>query len=65
MSMELSNGLPTGTIKDRNGQIVGFGMLRPHHPLQTFSRTAEATSFLHPDETYLSPLPFFLNFPGV
>ena len=47
----LANGLPTGTLKDRNGRVVGFGMLRPHHPLPTFSRTAEVTCFLHPAYT--------------
>lgn len=51
MLMEMSKGLPTGSIKDPNGQIVGFGLLRPHHPIPTFSRTAEVTYFLHPDYT--------------
>ena len=49
--LALANGLPTGTLKDRNGRVVGFGMLRPHHPLPTFSRTAEVTCFLHPAYT--------------
>jgi phosphinothricin acetyltransferase len=49
--LALANGLPTGTLKDRNGRVVGFGMLRPHHPLSTFSNTAEVTCFLHPAYT--------------
>jgi len=49
--MQMSNGLPTGTIKDQNGKIVGFGMLRMHNPLPTFSHTVEVTYFLHPDYT--------------
>jgi phosphinothricin acetyltransferase len=49
--LALANGLPAGTLKDRNGRVVGFGMLRPHHPLPTFSRTAEVTCFLHPAYT--------------
>ncbi len=47
----LASGLPTGTIKDLNGRVAGFGMLRPYSPLPTFSRTAEVTYFLHPDYT--------------
>ena len=51
--IEASNGLPTGSIKDPMGRIVGFGLLRPHHPMPTFSTTAEVTFFLHPDYTGL------------
>jgi phosphinothricin acetyltransferase len=51
MFLTLSEGFPRGTIKDRNGKIVGFGMLRAHNPAPTFSQTAEATYFIHPDHT--------------
>jgi phosphinothricin acetyltransferase len=51
MLSEMSNGLPTGAIKDQNGEVVGFGMLRPHNPMPTFSRTAEVTYFIHPEHT--------------
>ena len=51
MFLQLSNGFPTGTIKDQNGKVVGFGMLRKHNPMPTFSHTAEVTYFLHPDHT--------------
>ena len=34
-----------------NGKIVGFGMLRSHNPMLTFSHTAEVTYFVHPDYT--------------
>ncbi len=51
MFLQLSNGFPTGTIKDQNGKVVGFGMLRKHNPMPTFSHTAEGTYFLHPDHT--------------
>ena len=51
MFLQMSNGFPTGTIKDQDGKIVGFGMLRTHNPMPTFSQTAEATYFIHPDHT--------------
>jgi L-amino acid N-acyltransferase YncA len=51
MFLKMSNGFPTGSIKDQNGKIVGFGMLRAHNPMPTFSQTAEVTYFIHPDHT--------------
>lgn len=51
MLLQMTNGLPTGTIKDQSGNILGFGILRPHNPMPTFSRTAETTYFIHPDYT--------------
>lgn len=51
MFLQMSNGFPTGTIKDQDGKIVGFGMLRAHNPMPAFSQTAEATYFIHPDHT--------------
>jgi L-amino acid N-acyltransferase YncA len=51
MFLKMSNGFPTGSIKDENGKIVGFGMLRTHNPVVTFSQTAEVTYFIHPDYT--------------
>lgn len=49
MFLQMSNGFPTGTIKDEHGKTVGFGMLRSHNPIPAFSQTAEATYFIHPD----------------
>ncbi len=51
MFLQMSNGFPTGAIKDERGRVVGFGMLRPHNPMAAFSKTAEATYFIHPDYT--------------
>jgi phosphinothricin acetyltransferase len=51
MFLQLSNGFPTGAIKDESGTVVGFGMLRSHNPMPTFSQTAEVTYFIHPDYT--------------
>jgi L-amino acid N-acyltransferase YncA len=51
MFLQMSNSFPTGSIRDQNGKIVGFGMLRTHNPMPTFSQTAEVTYFIHPDHT--------------
>ena len=51
MFLQMSSGFPTGSIRDQNGKIVGFGMLRTHNPMPTFSQTAEVTYFIHPDHT--------------
>lgn len=49
--LQMSKDLPTGSVKDRHGRIVGFGMLRTHNPNATFSHTVEVTYFIHPDHT--------------
>ncbi len=51
MFLQRSNGFPTASIRDQNGKIVGFGMLRSHNPAPTFSQTAEVAYFIHPDHT--------------
>jgi L-amino acid N-acyltransferase YncA len=51
MFLKMSDGFPRGTIKDQDGRVVGFGMLRTHNPTPTFSQTAEVTYFIHPDHT--------------
>lgn len=37
--------------KDDAGRVLGFGLLHPYHPGDTFNRTAEVSYFLHPDCT--------------
>jgi phosphinothricin acetyltransferase len=49
--LQMSKGYPTGSIRDRKGKLVGFGMLRAHHAVSTFSQTAEVTYFIDPDHT--------------
>jgi len=49
--LEMSGGYPTGTIKDVNGRVIGFGMLRRYNPIPGFAHTAEISYFLHPDYT--------------
>ncbi|MCX5870139.1 MAG: GNAT family N-acetyltransferase [Deltaproteobacteria bacterium] len=51
MLLQMSNEYPTGSIKDREGRVVGFGMLRAHNSIPAFSQTAEVTYFIHPDHT--------------
>lgn len=51
MLFQMSNGFPTGSIKNQNSKVVGFGMLRSYNPMPTFSQTAEATYFIHPEHT--------------
>ena len=49
--LKMSGGLPTGSIKDHSGQLIGFGMLRMFNPLPAFSHTAEVTYFIDSNHT--------------
>ncbi len=49
--LQMSNGFPSGSIRDQNGRVIGFGMLRTYNPMPAFARTAEVTYFIHPDYT--------------
>lgn len=51
MLLQMSGGFPAGSIKDQNGRVVGFGMLRAHNPMAAFARTAEISYFIHPEHT--------------
>lgn len=42
---------PAVAVRDADGGVAGFGMLRPHNPMPAFARTAEITCFLRPDLT--------------
>ncbi|MDH5203349.1 MAG: GNAT family N-acetyltransferase [Nitrospirota bacterium] len=44
--LNMCQGYPTTTVKDKEGRVIGFGMLRPYSPISTFSQTAEITYFL-------------------
>jgi L-amino acid N-acyltransferase YncA len=47
--LEVSRGYPAVAVKTGSGQVVGFGFLRPHHPADSFRRTAEVTYFILPE----------------
>jgi L-amino acid N-acyltransferase YncA len=49
--MNMSQGYPFLVAKDENGKPLGFGLLRPHNPMPSFSKTAEITYFLAPEHT--------------
>jgi L-amino acid N-acyltransferase YncA len=49
--LNMCKGYPSTIVKNEDGEIIGFGMLRPFNPIPTFSRTAEITYFLKPGFT--------------
>ena len=51
MFLKMSQGYATAAVKDDNGELIGFGLLRVHNPMPTFSKTAEITYFIRPEHT--------------
>jgi len=51
MFLKMSDGYPTVAARDQRGGVIGFGMLRVHNPIPTFSRVAEITYFIAPEHT--------------
>ena len=49
--MEKAEGYPTVVAKEEGGKILGFGLLRAHNPIPSFSQTAEITYFMRPEQT--------------
>lgn len=49
--MEMVKGYCAVVAQDENGQVMGYGMLRPYHFASTLKRTAELTYFLKPEHT--------------
>lgn len=49
--LKMSEGYPRASVLDQQHTVVGFGMLRPHNMLPTFSQTAEVTYFIDPAHT--------------
>ena len=47
--LKIIAGYPAFTVETQDGRIVGFGMIHTYHPFTTFSHTAEASYFIHPD----------------
>jgi phosphinothricin acetyltransferase len=44
-------GYPSVAARDADGNLAGFGMLRPHSPMPAFAHTAEITYFVQPGLT--------------
>ena len=51
MLLKMSYGYPTVAVRDERGRVIGFGMLRVHNRLTTFSQVAEITYFIRPEHT--------------
>lgn len=51
MIMKMSDGLPAVSIKNEEGNLLGFGMLKRFNPFPAFSRTAEVAYFISPGNT--------------
>jgi phosphinothricin acetyltransferase len=46
MMLKACAGYPAVAACDEAGQVLGFGMLRPYHPMAAFAQTAEISYFL-------------------
>ena len=51
MFLEICKNYPSVIVKDPDGTVAGFGMLRPHNPMPAFRHAAEITYFVRPDMT--------------
>ena len=51
MFLQMSGGLPTGVLRDGEGKLLGFGMLRRYNPMPAFAHTAEVSYFIAPEHT--------------
>ncbi|GAB6097010.1 GNAT family N-acetyltransferase [Desulfatiferula olefinivorans] len=49
--VQASRGYPSATLRNTDGHIIGFGLLRGHRPIPTFAQAAEITYFIHPEYT--------------
>ena len=49
--LEMCQGYPSIVAEDENGDVAGFGLLRPYHAFPAFSRTAFMTCFIKPEFT--------------
>ncbi len=48
---ELSRGYPFYVVETANRDVVGFGLMRPYHRVETFQHVAEVTYFILPAHT--------------
>lgn len=48
---EMLGSFPSAVVRDNDGAIIGFGMVRPHNPLPAFKHTGEISYFISPGHT--------------
>lgn len=48
---EILGSYPSAVVRDSNGMIIGFGMVRAHNPLPSFRHTGEISYFISPGHT--------------
>jgi len=51
MFLHMSKGFPSGTVRNNDGDVIGYGFLRAHNPIPAFSQTAEVTYFINHEYT--------------
>lgn len=51
LMLQAAKGYPALTMTDAEGQVAGFGFIRPFHPMPAFRRTGEVSYFLKPGYT--------------
>ncbi len=49
--MEMAKGYCAIVVKNSDGRVIGYALLRPHHFANTCKRTSELTYFLLPEYT--------------
>jgi phosphinothricin acetyltransferase len=49
--LEAAKNYPSVVAHPENGPLAGFGLLRPHNPMQAFRHSAEITYFVQPELT--------------
>lgn len=42
---------PSVSVRNKNGAMIGFGMVRPHNPMPAFQHTSVISYFVDPDYT--------------
>lgn len=49
--LQVISRYPSLTVRNENGDLIGFGFLKPHNPFPGFSHTAEISYFIQPEWT--------------
>jgi len=49
--LDEASGLPAIAVRDPDGRLIGFSLLRPYMSRTAFPRTAQITTFLVPEHT--------------